>query len=54
MVKAEKRGLLHGWEHALGRGSISTQLILSHLQGTDISYSFKYTKKWGAGDKRYA
>jgi hypothetical protein len=35
MEKAEKGG------HAMGRGRVSTQLIFSHLQGTDRNYSFK-------------
>jgi hypothetical protein len=51
MVKGEKGGLLHGLGHAMGRGRVSTQLILSHLCGTDMSYRFKQTKDLGAGDK---
>jgi hypothetical protein len=37
--------------HARGRGS--TQPILSHLQGTDISYRFNYTRELRAGPKMY-
>jgi hypothetical protein len=40
MVKAEKGDLLQGSGYAMGRGRVSTQLILSHLQGTDMSYRF--------------
>jgi hypothetical protein len=50
-VKAEKGDLLHGSAHAVGRGRISIQLILSHLWGTDMSYRFKKTKELGIGDK---
>jgi hypothetical protein len=41
MVKAEKGGLLQVLGHVVGRGRINTQLILSHLQGTDMSHRFK-------------
>jgi hypothetical protein len=41
MVKAEKRGLLHGSGHAMGRGRVRTQLIFSHLWGTNMSYRYK-------------
>jgi hypothetical protein len=33
------------------RGRVSTQLILSHLHYTDMSYKFKQTKELMAGDK---
>jgi hypothetical protein len=32
---------IQGLGNAVGRGRESTQLILSHLQGTDTSYRFK-------------
>jgi hypothetical protein len=51
MVKAEKGGWLYGLGHAIGRGIVSTQLILSHLWGIDRSYRFKQTKELGTGDK---
>jgi hypothetical protein len=50
MVKTEKGGLLYSSGHAMGRGRVSTQLTFSLLQGTDLSYRFKYTKELGAGD----
>jgi hypothetical protein len=49
---AEKGGLLHGSGHAVGRGKVSTELILSHLQSTEMSYRFKWTKNWGQEAKR--
>jgi hypothetical protein len=44
MVKAEK-DLLHGSEHAVGRGRVSTKLIFSHLWDTDMTYRFKVIAK---------
>jgi hypothetical protein len=41
MTKIEKGGLLHGSGHAVGRGWVSTQLIFSHLPGTEMRFSFK-------------
>jgi hypothetical protein len=35
----------------MGKGRVSTQLIFSHLWGTDMNYSFKWTKELKAGDK---
>jgi hypothetical protein len=35
----------------LGKRQGYTQLILSHLWGTDMSYRFKQTKNWGQGTK---
>jgi hypothetical protein len=43
MVKAEKGGLLHSSGHAVGRGRLSTQLILRHLRGIGLSKQ----KNWG-------
>jgi hypothetical protein len=40
-LKPEKGDLLHGSGHAWGKGRVSTQLIFSHLLGTDMSYGFK-------------
>jgi hypothetical protein len=40
VVKAEKV-LLHGWGDAVGTDRVSTQLIFSHLHGTDKIYRFK-------------
>jgi hypothetical protein len=54
MVKAEKGDLLHSLGLAMGRGRVSTQLILSHLQDTDMSCRFKQTKEQVTGDKKYA
>jgi hypothetical protein len=51
MGKAEKRHLLHGWGHVMERGRVSTQLILSNLWGTDMSYRFKQMKELGTGIK---
>jgi hypothetical protein len=51
MEKAEKGGLVDSSGHAQGRGRVSTQLIFSHLWGTEMSYRFKQTKELGAGDK---
>jgi hypothetical protein len=34
-----------------GRGRVSSQLVFSHLWGTDMSYRFKLTKELGAGSK---
>jgi hypothetical protein len=48
MVKAEKGGLLHGLGHALGRGRVSTQLIFSHLLGTE---GLSRQKNWRQGTK---
>jgi hypothetical protein len=36
MVRAEKGNLSHGSGLAMGRGRISTQLILSHLNGREL------------------
>jgi hypothetical protein len=41
IVKAEKGGLSQGLGHAVRRGRLSTELILSYLWGTDMSYRFK-------------
>jgi hypothetical protein len=41
MGKAEKVGLVHGSGQVMGKGRVSTQLIFSQLQGTDMSYRFK-------------
>jgi hypothetical protein len=41
MVKAEKGDLFHSSGHAMGRDRVSTQLIFSHLRGTDMSYMLK-------------
>jgi hypothetical protein len=50
MVKAEKGGLFT-WLRAC-QGRVSTQLILSHLWGTDMSYiGLKKTKEQGTGDQ---
>jgi hypothetical protein len=37
----QKGDLLYLSADALGRGKVSTQLIFSHLLGTDMSYRFK-------------
>jgi hypothetical protein len=37
----------------MGRGRISTQLIFSHLQGTEKSCMSKKTEEVGAEDRRY-
>jgi hypothetical protein len=50
-MKAEKEGLLHSSGHAMGRGRVSIQLILSHLQGTDMSYIGLSRQRTEAGDK---
>jgi hypothetical protein len=54
VVKAEEGDLLPSSGNAMGRGKISTQLIFIHLQVTNISYRFIYTKELGARGKRYA
>jgi hypothetical protein len=51
MVKTEKGDLLHSSGNAVGRGRVSTGLIFSHLQGTDMNYRLKWTKNWGQGLK---
>jgi hypothetical protein len=38
---SKKGGFLHSSGHTVERGTVSTQRILSHLQGTDMSYRFK-------------
>jgi hypothetical protein len=50
-LKAQKRDLFHSLGYAMGRGRVRIQLIFSHLWGTDMSNSVKYTKDLGAGDK---
>jgi hypothetical protein len=48
MVKAEKGGLLHDSGYVMGRGTVSTQLIFSLRQGTDMSYRLN-TQRTGDG-----
>jgi hypothetical protein len=54
MEKAEQGALLHGPGHTVGRGRGSTQLIFGHLQGTDMSYRFKYTNELESRGQRNA
>jgi hypothetical protein len=41
LVKIEKGNLSQNSGHAMGKSKVSTQLIFSHLKGTDMSYRFK-------------
>jgi hypothetical protein len=48
MVKAEKGDLSHGSRDAVGRGKVSTQLILSYI---DMNYRFNKQKNCGQRTK---
>jgi hypothetical protein len=51
MVKTDRGGLLHSLGPIMGRGRVSTQLIFSHLWGTDMSYRLSSRKNWGQRTK---
>jgi hypothetical protein len=47
--RAEKGDLLHGLGHNMEKGTISTQPIFSHLQGTDRAMSLNRQRTGGRG-----
>jgi hypothetical protein len=49
--KTEKGDSLHSPGHTMGRAREIIQPIFGHLQGTDMRFSFKYTKNMGREQK---